>query len=97
MMPPDKSNVYAASEVSEWNLSGGGGGGGFAYLHYAADKSPDVESKCSESGQGCSGKRGGHCAPGIHITCGDAGAAIGAGIAAAVGADLCHRAEISGA
>jgi RHS repeat-associated protein len=54
----------ATEEVAEFELpewleeeAGDGGPGDMHFLTYPDDKSPDVESQCNKTGQGCSGKK----------------------------------------
>jgi RHS repeat-associated protein len=51
--------IYPGQSAGTLVDEGGYGAGDLRFITYPDDKSPDVESKCNKTGQGCSGHRGG--------------------------------------
>jgi hypothetical protein len=77
--------IYAVSETLEWSLSRWGGGGRF--ITYPDDHSPNVQSRCNKTGQGCSGHRGGGHFGGA-FSCAEIGGLIGGGLGGLAGGAL---------
>ncbi len=81
---PEWECKYAAATGQE--AVGCGGDLNIANNEDPDDKTPQKESKCNRTGQGCSGSRGGHGGHGSGpVSCGDVGTAAGGAVGAVAG------------